>query len=99
MEGHVDGALLLGICTPVLSAKDRRRAWSQLSFPKPGTGSEKASQVSCKGLAPRVMGRWVLPVWKRQARAQVCACTSLRPVASLPSVHLTALLGDQGVDS
>lgn len=88
MEGHVDGALLLGTCTPVLSAKDRRRAWSQ-----------QASEVSCKGLAPRVMGRWVLPVWKRQARAQVCACTSLRPVASLPSVLLTALLGDQGVDS
>lgn len=94
MEGRVDRALLLGICTPILTAKDRRRAWSQLSFPKPGTGSEKTSPV-CECLPARATQRWVLPVRKRQ----VCACTSLRPVASLPSIRLTALPGDQGVNS
>lgn len=84
MEGRADRALLLGICPPILSAEDRRRAWAQLSLPKPRTGPETASQACCK-CPPRVMRRWVPPVWKRQVRGQVCgqvcACPSLRPVA------------------
>lgn len=80
MEGRADRALLLGICPPILSAEDRRRAWAQLSLPKPRTGPETASQACCK-CPPRVMRRWVPPVWKRQVRGQVCACPSLRPAA------------------